>query len=153
MKLAHVSRAHRAGRACATMGFRVDGWDGAWHDARRAASDSPTIRGDRMRTEGGGASDEASSYLDAVLARRSDLHHAGDFDGAVAVQEDNLAQARNAMTVEPQGVLTRSARLKRLGAATDRYRSADGVLPPAWTIRRGQTRGARRGRPPSSGTC
>ena len=55
--------------------------------------------------EGGGASDEASSYLDTVLAEAERLYDAGDFDGAVAVLEDNLAQARNAMALEPQGVL------------------------------------------------
>ena len=55
--------------------------------------------------DGGGASDQATSHLATVLSEVGRLLEADDSDGAVALLEENLAQARNAMAYEPQGVL------------------------------------------------
>lgn len=53
----------------------------------------------------GGASDQATSYLATVLAEAERRLDAGDADGAVAVLDESLAQARNALAYGPQGLL------------------------------------------------
>ncbi len=86
--------------------------------------------------EGGGASDEARGYLDTVLGEAERLVDAGDFEGAVAMLEDNLLQARNAMALEPQGVLHAALgdvhrRQGGMEAAVAQYEKAAGVLHEA----------------------
>jgi tetratricopeptide (TPR) repeat protein len=55
--------------------------------------------------DGGGASDQAASYLATVLSEVERLLDAGDREGAIAVLEDNLRQAQSALAYEPLGVL------------------------------------------------
>lgn len=55
--------------------------------------------------DGGGASEQATSYLATVLSEVERLLEAGDREGAIAVLEDNLGQAERAMAYEPLGML------------------------------------------------
>ncbi|MBX3027091.1 hypothetical protein KF840_19490 [bacterium] len=55
--------------------------------------------------DGGGASEQATSYLATVLSEVERLLDAGDREGALALLEDNLRQAQQAMAYAPQGVL------------------------------------------------
>src|SRR5512143_53936 len=89
--------------------------------------------------DGGGASDQATSYLATVLSEVERRLDAGDRDGAVALLEDNLEQARNAMAYEPQGLLHAALgdvhqRAGATEAALDQYEKAAAALHEAGDV-------------------
>lgn len=93
-------------------------------------------RGGLMRMDGGGASEQTDSHLGTVLADAERLLDAGDVDGAVAMLEQNLLQARKAMALEPQGVLNAALgdvqrQAGRMEAAVGHYEQAAAALHEA----------------------